>query len=70
MAKSAPAAVPVDKAGGEPLTLTEFCIRLSERDRRVALIGGFEFEEKNAGRSRDTEANYLARFEAFINKPV
>lgn len=71
MAKTtAVAAEPVESAGGEPLTLTEFCIRLSSRVRRVELIGAFEFDEKRAGRHRDTEANYLARFEAFTNKPV
>ncbi|QNJ57323.1 hypothetical protein Dolphis_16 [Pseudomonas phage Dolphis] len=54
----------------EPLTLTEFCRRLSERVRRVELIGAFEFVEKRAGHHRDTEAAYQGRFDAFINKPV
>ncbi|ATI15631.1 hypothetical protein [Bordetella phage vB_BbrM_PHB04] len=54
----------------EPLTLNEFCLRLSTRDKRVELIGAFNFVEKQAGRFKDAESNYQARFEAFVNKPV
>ena len=68
MAKATTAAEPA-VAGGE-LTLTEFCRRLSESERRVALIGGFEFSEKAKGRLKDTEASYKARFAEFINQPA
>lgn len=53
-----------------PLTLHEFCTRLSASDRRVELIGGFEHAERVAGRVKDTDANYGARFTAFINAPA
>lgn len=70
MAKTpAVAAKPVESAG-TPLTLTEFCMRLSERERRVALIGGFEASEKRAGRVKDTESAYHARYVEFTNKPA
>lgn len=52
------------------LSLNEFCMRLSERDRRVALLGAFEFSERTSGRLQDTEAAYQARFKAFSNKPA
>lgn len=68
MAKATTAADPA-VAGGE-LTLTEFCIRLSQRDRRVPLIGGFETNEKRAGRVKDAEAAFQARFDEFIKQPA
>jgi len=64
------AAAPAEGAGSALLTLTEFCTRLSETNRRVPLIGAFEFTEKSAGRVKDTEAAYKERFEAFVNKPA
>jgi hypothetical protein len=71
MAKTtAVAAEPVESAGGEPLTLTEFCRRLSERVRSPELIGAFEHSEKAAGKTRDTEVAFRARFDAFTKKPV
>lgn len=60
-----------DKAATSfPMTLDEFCARLSQSDRRVELIGAFHFDEKRNKRVKDTEANFRARFDAFINKPV
>lgn len=53
-----------------PLTLNEYCIRLSATDTRVELIGGFEAAERSAGRMKDTEAAYAARYQDFINKPA
>lgn len=53
-----------------PLTLEEFCIRLSVTDSRVELIGGFENQERLAGRVKDTESNFAGRFQAFINQPA
>lgn len=52
------------------VTLTEFCTRLSMTDKRVELIGGFEFTERVARRVKDAESAYRSRFNAFINKPV
>lgn len=52
------------------VTLDEFCARLSNSDRRVELIGAFNFTEKLAGRTKDAESNYQTRYGAFINKPV
>lgn len=53
-----------------PLSLTEFCTRLSSIDRRVELIGAFNSEEANAGRSTDVESAYTERFAQFINRPA
>jgi hypothetical protein len=52
------------------LTLDEFCERLSESDRRVELIGAFHFSERQAGRLKDAESAYRARYQAFMKKPV
>jgi hypothetical protein len=52
------------------LSLTEFCTRLSETVKRPELIGAFEFRERNAKRNKATEAEFRARFDAFINTPV
>lgn len=64
------AAPGAETAKSFPLTLEEFCARLSQSDRRVELIGAFHFDEKRNKRVKDTEANYLARFDAFLKKPV
>jgi hypothetical protein len=53
-----------------PIDLTEFCRRLSEKDSRVELIGSFESAERAAKRSRDVEAAYAARFDAFATQPA
>ena len=52
------------------ITLDEFCQRLSRTDKRVELIAGFHADESSGGRLKDAEDQYLARFAAFINKPV
>ncbi len=57
-------------AAGEPLTLNEFCARLSSRVKRVELIGAFAHSAKAAGNLRRTEAEFQAQFDAFIKKPV
>lgn len=59
-----------ETVAAEPLSLNEFCIRLSSSDRRVEMIGAFEHGERNAGRLSDTAQNYAARYQAFINKPA
>lgn len=57
-------------AAPEPITLDEFCMRLSKTDRRVELIGGFAFSERADKRIKDLESEYQKRFVAFANQPV
>lgn len=52
------------------ITLTEFCVRLSETVKSPELIGGFEFVETRAGHVKDTAAAFQARYDAFISTPV
>lgn len=64
-------AAPQDAQGAEiPLSLDEFCTRLSSTDRRVEIIGGFHSEEAKSGNTKDVESAFLARFNEFINKPA
>jgi len=56
--------------GEDDITVEEFCTRLSQTDRRVELIGGFHFDEKQAGRFKDAETAFSARFTEFANKPA
>lgn len=67
VAKAAPE---TNQNQSEPLSLTEFCIRLSTTDKRVELIGGFEHSERMAGRMSDTAENYAARYAKFLNQPA
>lgn len=53
-----------------PLSLDEFCTRLSAADRRVELIGGFHAMEVKAGRTKDIESAFKARFDGFVNQPA
>lgn len=70
MAKATPTPAPESAAASVPLTLQEFCIRLSADDRRVELIGAFEATERLSGRLKDTAEAFSARYQAFIHKPV
>jgi|CryGeyDrversion2_2_1046609.scaffolds.fasta_scaffold295462_1 hypothetical protein len=78
MAKETTQSTPVDTpvsatsatADAFPLTLTEFCTRLSVSDRRVELIGGFEHSERVLGRVSDLEVNFAKRFAEFANQPA
>lgn len=54
----------------QPLTLQEFCTRLSSKDKRVEMIGAFHYSETFAGIVKDTEAAFSSRFAAFVTKPV
>lgn len=67
--KTADAPVVVNQAS-QPLTLNEFCTRLSQSDSRVELIGAFHSVEKRAGHFKDFESAYQARFTTFINQPA
>ena len=53
-----------------PLSLDEFCSRLSSTDKRVETIGAFHHTEKAAGRNKDIESAYIARYSDFINQPA
>lgn len=53
-----------------PIGINEFCIRLSGEDRRVEMIGAFHCAEQAAGRMKDTDAQYRARFVAFCSAPA
>lgn len=57
-------------ASDPAMSILDFCTRLSETVSRPELIGAFAHVEQKAQRVSDTEANYRARFDAFINKPV
>lgn len=61
---------PIQSAKPDRLSLNQFCMRLSETDQRVALMGAFEFSERAAGRMYDTEVAYRARYAEFIKKPA
>ncbi len=63
-----PAKVTEEKV--EQVSLHEFCIRLSETEKRVELIGGFEADERLNGRKKDSSAAYASRFQAFVSKPA
>lgn len=52
------------------LTLTDFCIRLSETVRRPELIGAFEFHERVNGRLKASAEEFQTRFVEFTTKPA
>lgn len=53
-----------------PVTLDEACTRLSAGHKRVELIAAFHHAEEDAGRLRDLESAYRARFDAFASQPA
>ena len=53
-----------------PLSLEEFCTRLSAVDKRVELLGAFAHAETRAGRIKGLASDYETRFAAFVNKPA
>jgi len=61
---------PVGATEPAVMSISDFCTRLSETVSRPELIGAFAHVEQKAQRVSDTAANYRARFDAFINKPV
>ncbi len=72
MTKTAAPAVP-EAAASEPgneITLTEFCIRLSERVRRPELISAFESSQTLAGNLKADAEAFQARFDKFVKTPV
>jgi hypothetical protein len=53
-----------------PLSLQEFCIRISTEFKQPEMIGAFEHYERVSGRLRDTETAYRSRFADFLHKPA
>lgn len=53
-----------------PLSLHEFCSRLSVKVNKPELIAGFEHTERVAGNLSDTDEAFTSRFNDFANKPV
>lgn len=52
------------------ITLNDFCIRLSEVEKRVELISGFNADERRNGRTKDSAEAFSARFSAFVSRPA
>ena len=52
------------------LSIDDFCVRLSETDKRVEMISAFNSDERQAGRVSDTADNYASRYQVFLNKPA
>lgn len=53
-----------------PISLDEFCSRLSATDKRVELIGGFHHDQRSVGNLTATEAEFLELFTQFAQRPV
>lgn len=68
--KAADDAVTTSEPAGFPLTLDEFCARLSARLRKPELISGFHSAQTLSGATKSTEEAFQARFDEFVNKPV
>ncbi len=68
--EAAAAPAQITEPGEFPLTLEEFCSRLSTTDKRVELIGAFAHDETRAGRIKGLASEYEARFRAFVTKPA
>ncbi|MGF6641766.1 hypothetical protein [Paraburkholderia sp. MM6662-R1] len=66
----APAAAAAKAATPHEMTLERFAIELSQRDKRVGLVNGFVFVEKQARHFKDVESAFQARYDAFIKSPV
>jgi len=54
----------------QELTVNEFCARLSAKISKPELIGAFAHVERVAGRVKDSEAAFEARFDLFVNQPA
>ena len=50
---------------GVMITLDEFLQKLSGRDKRVELVNGFYFTERQSGANKDYESNFQSRFVEF-----
>lgn len=68
--KTAKAADPAPQPDNFPMSLDEYCTRLSARDKRVELIGGFHSSSRRAGTLTGTEAQFDALFQSFVSRPA
>lgn len=59
-------------AAADPVqvTLDEFGVGLSQRDNRHEMVNAFIYMERRAGKHKDTEAAYQARYVAFLDQPA
>ena len=66
------AAAPAEQAEQTefPLTLEEFCSRLSATDRRVELISAFARSEKAERRNKALHSEFAARYDKYIKTPA
>jgi len=65
-----PQAAEVVQEAQIPLSIDEFCQRLSATSRRVALIGGFHAWAKAQGLVKDVETTFQAAWNRFISLPA
>lgn len=68
MSAKKPVETPQDKVS--LVSITEYCRRLSTRERRVELIGAFHSTMKAESILADTEQGYNVRFAEFENRPA
>ncbi|HSW64265.1 MAG TPA: hypothetical protein VLH56_13300 [Dissulfurispiraceae bacterium] len=52
------------------ISLEDFCLALSNTDKRVELLAAFHSVEKAEGRTHDTNSAYLSRFQQFLHRPA
>lgn len=57
-------------APSDEVTIDDFCVDLSGKDRRVEMIGAFHFSERQASRVKDSALAYSARYQAFLSQPA
>lgn len=62
--------VPVAENAEVPVALDEFCMRLSQVERSVELIGAFHHLETAAARMSDKPSAYRARFADVLTRPA
>ena len=52
------------------ITLDEFCLGVSQRDKRVELIAGFHAEQRARGVVKAAPSEFRAALEAFATRPA
>lgn len=57
-------------AAAIPLSLQEFCMRLSETVKRPELISGFEHMARAGGLTSATQPEFQSAYDSFLNKPI
>jgi hypothetical protein len=59
-----------DEPAEFPLTLEEYCTRVSATDQRVELLNAFAKHEIAAGHRKDVSSAFDRRYVAFANQPA